>query len=70
MVVRAIIGIVGLALIAVGLFYGYSPGIHMIHAGNIASLFSVVQTNLRGIATAIAFFVVGGLLVVIGLKRR
>jgi len=65
----SIVAVVGVALIAVGLVYGYFSGVHMEHIVTTVNILSVIATYLEDIGIAVVLVVVGGLLVIFGVKN-
>lgn len=60
---------VSVVLIAVGFVFGYFSGVHMEHTVTTANILSVIATYLKEIGIAVVLVVVGGLMVIFGIKK-
>ena len=66
---RSIVAVIGIVLIIVGLVFGYFSGVNMEHTVATVNILSVMATYLKNFAIAVAFLVIGGLMVIFGLKK-
>ena len=65
---KILVGI-GIVLFAVGLIIGYFAGVGLVHNVTALNLISHLTSYLVDAVIAIAFMVVGGLMVIFGLKK-
>jgi MFS superfamily sulfate permease-like transporter len=61
---------IGIALIIIGLGFGYFSGVTMEHSATSVNMTSVIANFLKDIAIAAALVVVGGLMVIFGIKTH
>ena len=65
----SIVAGIGVVLIAIGLVFGYFSGVQLEHIVTTTNILSVIATYLKDIGIAVVLVVVGGLMVIFGIKK-